>query len=112
LQEATRVTFILLISQAAASRYFIGKKECYPLKTHKMKKNIGSLDRIIRFSAAAGAIAFIATNKIHGRAAYALGAAALMLGLTSSVGHCPAYAATHVSTNPDLPEAHQFNLAL
>ena len=73
---------------------------------------MGNLDRIIRSSVAAGAVALIASNKVRGGAALALGTMATVFALTSSVGHCPAYAATHVSTNPDLPEAHQFNLAI
>ncbi|MBA9079053.1 YgaP family membrane protein [Rufibacter quisquiliarum] len=64
-----------------------------------MRKNMGNTDRIIRSSLAAGAATLIASKKVTGGVAIALGALATVFILTSSVGHCPAYAATGINTN-------------
>lgn len=62
-----------------------------------MTKNIGLTDRRIRFAAAA-VLAALALFAVDGALAWVLGAAAVMLVLTSSVGTCPAYLPFHFST--------------
>jgi hypothetical protein len=63
-----------------------------------MTKNMSTTDRIVRSTLAVGATALIATKTVKGLAAVALGGLATIFALTSSVGHCPAYAAADIST--------------
>ena len=63
-----------------------------------MKKNIGSIDRIIRFSLAVLVALLYFTNVISGTWAIILGILALVLLLTSLVGVCPLYLPFKIST--------------
>lgn len=64
----------------------------------KLNKNMGTADRIIRPTLAAGIITLIATDVIKGTPAKLLaGLSAIFIG-TSSVGWCPAYAALDIDT--------------
>ena len=59
---------------------------------------MGTADRIIRSATAVGAGTLIATGTVKGTAAVALGGLATIFLLTSSVGHCPVYAAAGLNT--------------
>ena len=63
-----------------------------------MKINMGKADRVIRSSVAAGVAALILNGRLKGTPAVALGGLATVFLLTSSVGHCPVYAATGLNT--------------
>lgn len=63
-----------------------------------VEKNMGTVDRIIRPTLAAGIIAAYATGKIKGNAAIGLLALSGIFIATSTVGWCPAYAATGIDT--------------
>ena len=63
-----------------------------------MKKNMGKLDRVLRSSAAAGAAALIITGQVKGTPAVVMGSLATIFLLTSSVGHCPVYAAAGINS--------------
>lgn len=63
-----------------------------------MIKNMSNTDRIVRSALAAGATALIATKTVKGPAVIAIGGLATIFALTSSVGHCPVYAAADIST--------------
>lgn len=57
-----------------------------------MDKNMGTLDRSVRSSVAVIIAGLIATRRVTGGWALALGGLAFILGATSAVGFCPAYA--------------------
>lgn len=57
-----------------------------------MKKNIGSLDSIIRLVIAAAIAILIAVGVIHGSAAIILGIADLVILFTVFFSFCPVYA--------------------
>lgn len=63
-----------------------------------MKKNMGNLDRIIRFILAVVIAVLYFTNSITGTAAIILGIIALIFILTSFIGVCPAYVPFKIST--------------
>ncbi len=63
-----------------------------------LEKNMGTVDRIIRPTLAAGIIAAYAAGKIKGKVAIGLLALSGIFIATSSVGWCPAYAATGIDT--------------
>jgi hypothetical protein len=63
-----------------------------------MVRNMGKLDRVLRSAAAAGAVALILNGSVKGTSAVALGTLASLFLFTSSVGHCPVYAATGLNT--------------
>lgn len=56
-----------------------------------MKKNMGTVDRLIRIGFAMGIAVLYFTGRINGTAAVILGVVGLVLLLTSLVGWCPAY---------------------
>lgn len=64
-----------------------------------MKKNIGSLDRLVRFILAALIAVLYFTNSISGIAAIVLGIIAIAFVLTSMVGSCPLYSLLGIGTN-------------
>ncbi len=64
-----------------------------------MKKNMGSVDRIIRVVVALVVAALILTDVVSGTLAVILGIVAVVFLLTSTVSFCPLYAALHISTN-------------
>jgi len=57
-----------------------------------MKKNLGSLERVLRFVIAAAVAALYLTNQISGLTAIILGIVATAFIVTSMVGFCPIYA--------------------
>jgi len=63
-----------------------------------MKKNMGGLDRIIRFVAAAIVVVLYATGLLQGTLAYVLLALAVIFVLTSFVSFCPLYALVGLNT--------------
>ena len=68
-----------------------------------MKKNMGSLDRIIRTVAALAVVVLILTGTLAGLTATILGILAGVLLLTSSVSFCPLYAPFSFSTKKNEP---------
>ena len=65
-----------------------------------MKKNMGSLDRTLRFLAAAAVIALYYNGTISGTWGIVLVILAVVFFLTSFVGFCPLYAPFGISTCP------------
>lgn len=63
-----------------------------------MKKNMGSVDRIIRIILAVVVAVLYFTNQISGTAAIILGILAIIFLLTSLVGFCPLYVPFKLST--------------
>ncbi len=63
-----------------------------------MKKNMGTIDRIIRFGLAAVVAVLYLTGQITGTAAIVLGIIALIFVITSLVGFCPLYVPLKLST--------------
>ncbi len=63
-----------------------------------MKKNMGTIDRIIRLSLALIISILYFTNKISESAAIILGIFAIAFFTTSLVGSCPAYIPFNFST--------------
>lgn len=69
-----------------------------------MKKNMGSLDRIIRLSVAAIAIFLFYNGTLTGMAGTIALVLAAVFTLTSLVSFCPLYALVGLSTCPVSPE--------
>ncbi len=63
-----------------------------------MKKNMGTIDRIIRVVLALGVLGLYLTHQITGTAAIVLGALAVIFILTSMISFCPLYAPFKLST--------------
>ena len=63
-----------------------------------MTKNMGSLDRLLRVTAAILVGIFYMTGQLSGLAALILGALAVIFVATSSVGTCPLYLPFGLST--------------
>ena len=63
-----------------------------------MKKNMGTVDRIIRVLLAVVVIALYFTGNISGIAALVLGVFALIFIITSAIGFCPLYVPLKIST--------------
>jgi len=63
-----------------------------------MKKNMGSIDRIIRIILAIVIAVLYFTHSITGTAAIILGIIAIIFLLTSFIGVCPAYIPFKIST--------------
>ena len=63
-----------------------------------MKKNMGTIDRVIRFGLAAVLVILYLTGQITGTAAIVLGIIALVFVITSLVGFCPLYVPLKLST--------------
>ncbi|MBN2077776.1 MAG: DUF2892 domain-containing protein [Spirochaetes bacterium] len=63
-----------------------------------MKKNMGTIDRIIRFGLAAVVVILYLTGQITGTAAIVLGIIALVFVITSLIGFCPLYVPLKLST--------------
>jgi small-conductance mechanosensitive channel len=64
----------------------------------KMKKNMGTADRIIRTILAVVVAVLYFTDQITGTAAIILGILAIIFLLTSLVGFCPLYVPFKLST--------------
>ncbi len=65
-----------------------------------MKKNMGTVDRIIRVAVAVVIGILYFTNQITGIAAIILGILAVVFLLTSAVSTCPLYLPLGLSTRP------------
>jgi len=63
-----------------------------------MKKNMGGMDRIVRFIVAAGVAVLYYTGLIEGILAYVLLALAAIFLLTSFVSFCPLYKVFGINT--------------
>ena len=63
-----------------------------------MKKNMGTIDRIIRILLAIVVIVLYLTGNITGVAAIILGILAVVFILTSLIGFCPLYVPFKIST--------------
>ena len=63
-----------------------------------MKKNMGNLDRVIRFVLAVTVLVLYLTDLISGTAAIILGILAVIFVVTSFVGFCPLYVPFNLST--------------
>jgi hypothetical protein len=69
-----------------------------PSGGREMKKNMGTIDRVIRFLIAVVVAVLYFTGQISGTAAIILGILAVVFLLTSAVGTCPLYAPIGLST--------------
>lgn len=67
----------------------------------KMKKNMGSADRVIRMVTAAVFVALSLTEIVTGITAFILAAGGIVLGVTSFFGFCPLYVPLGISTLRD-----------
>lgn len=65
-----------------------------------MRKNMGSLDRIVRVALALAVAGLYLTGQISGTAALVLGVLAVVFVLTSTVGTCPLYLPFGIDTRP------------
>jgi len=63
-----------------------------------MKKNMGTIDRIIRTTLALVVVILYFTGQITGIAAILLGVIALIFLITSAVAFCPLYVPLNIST--------------
>jgi hypothetical protein len=63
-----------------------------------MKKNMGTIDKVIRILLAIVVIILYMNNSITGVAAIILGIMAFIFTVTSLIGYCPLYAACKIST--------------
>ncbi|MFO7570806.1 MAG: DUF2892 domain-containing protein [Smithellaceae bacterium] len=63
-----------------------------------MKKNMGTIDRVIRVFLAVVVIILYLTGTISGLAALILGIFALIFLVTSAIGFCPLYVPFNIST--------------
>jgi hypothetical protein len=63
-----------------------------------MKKNMGTIDRIIRILLASVVIILYITGSITGFAAIILGILAIVFIITSMIGFCPLYVPFKIST--------------
>jgi len=63
-----------------------------------MKKNMGTVDRVIRVLLAVVVLILYLTGNITGLAAAILGIIALVFVLTSIIGFCPLYVPFKIST--------------
>ncbi len=64
-----------------------------------MKKNVGTVDKILRVLVGVVLLLLIAFKALNGVAAIILGIIAVILILTSIAGFCPLYAACRLSTS-------------
>ncbi len=63
-----------------------------------MKKNMGTIDRVVRFLFAIGVAALYFTGVISGTVAIILGILAVIFIVTSFVSFCPLYSIFNLST--------------
>jgi hypothetical protein len=63
-----------------------------------MKKNTGTVDRILRVAIAGGAIAVAVLAPVPAAVVYVLYAVAAIMGLTAVMGFCPLYAMFGIKT--------------
>jgi len=70
-----------------------------------MKKNLGTIDRVIRLTFAIVVAVLYAMDQIAGTTALVLGAVAVILAATSFMSFCPIYYVLKLSTSPKAPDA-------
>lgn len=70
-----------------------------------MKKNVGSVDKIIRFIAALTIVVLILADVLTGAWVWILGAVAVVLVATSLVSVCPLYLALGLSSSEKSTQA-------
>jgi Na+(H+)/acetate symporter ActP len=63
-----------------------------------MKKNMGTIDRVVRFLLALTVLVLYLTGQLSGTAAIILGILAVVFVATSFVGFCPLYVPLNIST--------------
>jgi len=63
-----------------------------------MKKNMGSVDRVLRLAAAVAIVVLIVLKVFAGTLMIVLGILAAMFLLTSAIGFCPLYVPLRIST--------------
>jgi len=63
-----------------------------------MKKNMGTIDKVIRILLAIAVIVLYMKDSITGVAAIVLGIVAFIFIVTSLIGYCPLYAVCKIST--------------
>ncbi len=63
-----------------------------------MKKNMGTIDRVVRIALAVVVLVLYLTNQISGTAAIILGIFAVVFAITGFVGFCPLYTPFNFST--------------
>lgn len=63
-----------------------------------MKKNMGTVDRILRILMAVVVVALYVSNLISGTVALILGIIALIFLITGLIGYCPLYGPLRLST--------------
>ena len=63
-----------------------------------MKKNMGLIDRLVRFSLAVLVLALYLAGQITGTAAIILGIFAVIFLITSAISFCPLYLPLKIST--------------
>lgn len=64
----------------------------------ELKKNMGTIDRVIRTIVAVAIIALYVTGQISGTLAIVLAVVTVAFLATSAIGYCPVYAVVGVST--------------
>ncbi len=70
-----------------------------------MKKNLGTVDMVLRILASVAIGVLLLTGVLAGAAATILGVVAIVLLLTGVVRFCPIYYALKISTRKDTPAA-------
>lgn len=63
-----------------------------------MRKNMGTIDRVIRVALAVLVAVLYFTGQISGTAALVLGIFAVIFVITSAIGFCPLYVPLNIST--------------
>ena len=63
-----------------------------------MKPNVGTIDKSVRFLAAAAVAVLYFSGVLSGTAAGVLGVVAIVLAITGTVSFCPAYKLLGIST--------------
>ncbi len=63
-----------------------------------MKKNVGTIDRIIRIIFALGILVLFLTHKLTGGVALFFGLAAVMMLFTGTTSFCPCYVRLNIKT--------------
>ena len=63
-----------------------------------MKKNMGSMDRVLRLAAAVAIVVLIVLKVLSGTLMIVLGILAAVFLITSAIGFCPLYVPLRIST--------------
>ncbi len=63
-----------------------------------MKKNMGSVDRVLRLAAAVAIVVLIVLKVLSGTLMIVLGILAAVFLITSAIGFCPLYVPLRIST--------------